>query len=158
MINAADAYAKGWTGEGSVLGVIDTYQDKDHADFNGKYQWYKDYVRNSDTVANYGSQHSHGTHVAGIVAAEKNGTGTHGVAYNADLVGANVDYHGNGMINKGLAQQALHDFAKLKSPESAGGEELNIVPIKGIGTVEGGHHAFRVKSGQAVHLPILGLK
>ena len=46
-INAADAYAKGWTGEGAVLGVIDTYQDKNHADFNGKYQWYKDYVRNS---------------------------------------------------------------------------------------------------------------
>ena len=129
MINAADAYAKGWTGEGAVLGVIDTYQDKDHADFNGKYQWYKDYVRNSDTVPNYGSQHSHGTHVAGIVAAEKNGTGTHGVAYNADLVGANVDYHGNGMINKGLAQQALHDMAKLKSPESAGGEEINIVAV-----------------------------
>ena len=129
MINANHAYAKGWTGEGAVLGVIDTYQDKDHADFNGKYQWYKDYVRNDNTVSFYGSQHAHGTHVAGIVAAEKNGTGTHGVAYNADLVGANVDYHGNGMINKGLAQQALHDFAKLKSPESAGGEEMNIVAV-----------------------------
>jgi subtilisin family serine protease len=129
MINAADAYAKGWTGEGAVLGVIDTYQDKDHADFNGKYQWYKDYVRNSDIVPNYGSQHSHGTHVAGIVAAEKNGTGTHGVAYNADLIGANVDYHGNGRINKGLAQQALHDMAKLKSPSSAGGEEMNIIAV-----------------------------
>ena len=129
MIHADHAYAKGWTGEGAVLGVIDTWQDKDHADFNGKYQWYKDYVRNSDTVPNYGSQHSHGTHVAGIVAAEKNGTGTHGVAYNADLVGANVDYHGNGMINKGLAQQALHDMAKLKSPESAGGEAMNIIAV-----------------------------
>ena len=129
MINAADAYAKGWTGEGAVLGVIDTYQDKDHTDFNGKYKWYKDYVRYDNTVDLYGSQHTHGTHVAGIVAAEKNGTGTHGVAYNADLVGANVDYHGNGMINKGLAQQALHDMAKLKSPESAGGEEMNIVAV-----------------------------
>ena len=129
MINAADAYAKGWTGEGAVLGVIDTYQDKDHADFNGKYQWYKDYVRYDNTVELYGNQHTHGTHVAGIVAAEKNGTGTHGVAYNADLVGANVDYHGNGRINKGLAQQALHDMAKLKSPESAGGEEMNIIAV-----------------------------
>ena len=129
MINADHAYAKGWTGEGAVLGVIDTYQDKDHADFNGKYQWYKDYVRNDDTVELYGSQHSHGTHVAGIVAAEKNDTGTHGVAYNADLVGANVDYHGNGMINKGLAQQALHDFAKLKSPTANGGEEMNIIAV-----------------------------
>ena len=129
MINAADAYAKGWTGEGAVLGVIDTWQDKDHSDFNGKYQWYKDYVRNENTVSNSGSQHSHGTHVAGIVAAEKNGTGTHGVAYNADLVGANVDYHGNGMINKGLAQQALHDMAKLKSPNANGGEEMNIIAV-----------------------------
>jgi len=129
MINAADAYAKGWTGEGAVLGVIDTWQDKDHADFNGKYQWYKDYTRYDNTAELYGSQHSHGTHVAGIVAAEKNGTGTHGVAYNADLVGANVDYHGNGMINKGLAQQALHDMAKLKSPESAGGEAMNIIAV-----------------------------
>ena len=129
MINAADAYAKGWTGEGAVLGVIDTWQDKDHADFNGKYKWYKDYTRYDNTAEQYGSQHSHGTHVAGIVAAEKNGTGTHGVAYNADLVGANVDYHGNGMINKGLAQQALHDMAKLKSPESAGGEEMNIIAV-----------------------------
>ena len=129
MINAADAYAKGWTGEGAVLGVIDTWQDKDHPDFNGKYQWYKDYVRNENTVSNSGSQHSHGTHVAGIVAAEKNGTGTHGVAYNADLVGANVDYHGNGMINKGLAQQALHDMAKLKSPTANGGEEMNIIAV-----------------------------
>ena len=128
-INAADAYAKGWTGEGAVLGVIDTYQDKNHTDFNGKYKWYKDYVRTNDTVTLYGSQQSHGTHVAGIVAAEKNGTGTHGVAYNADLIGANVDYHGNGMINKGLAQQALHDMAKIKSPKSTGGEEMNIIAV-----------------------------
>ena len=128
-INAADAYAKGWTGEGAVLGIIDTYQDKNHTDFNEKYKWYKDYVRTNETVTLYGSQQSHGTHVAGIVAAEKNGTGTHGVAYNADLVGANVDYHGNGMINKGLAQQALHDMAKLKSPKSAGGEEMNVIAV-----------------------------
>ena len=129
MINAADAYAKGWTGEGAVLGVIDTWQDKDHVDLDGKYLWYKDFTRNENTAEVYGSQHSHGTHVAGIVAAKKNDTGTHGVAYNADLVGANVDYHGNGMINKGLAQQALHDMAKLKSPTANGGEEMNIVAV-----------------------------
>jgi len=39
-----------------------------------------------------------------------------------------------------------------------GGEKLNIVPVEGIGTVEGGHHAFGVEPGQAVHLPILGLE
>ena len=33
---------------------------------------------------------AHGTHVAGIIAAEKNGLGMHGVAYNADIVGVNL--------------------------------------------------------------------
>jgi len=140
MINAADAYAKGWTGEGAVLGVIDTWQDTNHSDFNGKYQWYKDYVRFEDgtldengndtgTLHNGGRNQWHGTHVAGIIAAEKDGTGTHGVAYNADLVGANVDYHGRGGVSKNLARQALHDMAKLKSPSASGGKGMNIVAV-----------------------------
>jgi hypothetical protein len=33
------------------------------------------------------------------------------------------------MINKGLAQQALHDMAKLKSPNANGGEEMNIIAV-----------------------------
>ena len=37
----------------------------------------------------------------------------HGVAFDSNLVGANVDYLGNGRINKTFAQQAVHDFAKL---------------------------------------------
>ena len=36
-INAADAYARGWTGKGAVLGVIDTYQKTDHEKLDGKY-------------------------------------------------------------------------------------------------------------------------
>ena len=39
-----------------------------------------------------------------------------------------------------------------------GGEKLDIVAVEGIGTVEGGHHAFGVEPGQAVELPILGLE
>ena len=128
-IKAANAYAKGWTGEGAVLGVIDTWQDTDHPELDGKYEWYKDYTRYSDTVANGGNTQYHGTHVASIIAGKKDGTGTHGVAYNSNLVGANIDYHGVGGINKSFAQQALHDFAKLKSPESAGGEEKNIIAV-----------------------------
>ena len=42
-INASDAYARGWTGKGAVLGVIDTWQDTDHEKLNGKYLYYKDY-------------------------------------------------------------------------------------------------------------------
>ena len=39
MINAADAYAKGWTGKGSVLGVIDTWQQTNHPELDGKYKF-----------------------------------------------------------------------------------------------------------------------
>ena len=50
----------------------------------------------------------------------------HGVAFDSKLVGANVDYSGNGRISKSKAQVALHDFAKLKDPN---GENLNIVAV-----------------------------
>ena len=113
-INAAKAYAKGWTGKGSVLGVIDTYQQTDHPELNGKYKWYNDYTRYDNTVSTSGNAQVHGTHVAGIIAAKNNDVGMHGVAFDADLVGANVDYYGHGGISLGRAQQALHDFCKIK--------------------------------------------
>ena len=39
-----------------------------------------------------------------------------------------------------------------------GREEMNIVPIEGIDTVEGGHHALGVEPGQAVDMAVLGLE
>ena len=161
MINAADAYAKGWTGEGAVLGVIDTWQDTDHEKLDGKYLFYKDYDPYNGTV-DEGAQ-GHGTFVASIIAGKRDGdsldangrltTGDynqetywengqqktryvlsknndmHGVAFNSNLVGANVDRFSSGGISKTQAQNALHDFAKLKSPTSEGGQEMNIVAV-----------------------------
>ena len=40
IINADKAYARGWTGKGAVLGVIDSYQETDHEALDGKYKWY----------------------------------------------------------------------------------------------------------------------
>ena len=128
-IGAKDAYARGWTGKGAVLGVIDTWQQTDHPDLAGKYEWYNDYTRYDTTVSDGGNTQYHGTHVAGIIAASKNDVGTHGVAYDAKLVGANVDYYGRGGISKGEAQKALADFAKLKSSVDDGGLDLNIVAV-----------------------------
>ena len=161
MINAADAYAKGWTGEGAVLGVIDTWQDTDHEKLDGKYLFYKDYDPYNGVVDE--TAQGHGTFVASIIAGKRDGdsvdangrltTGEysqeqywlngnqhtrynltknndmHGVAFNSNLVGANVDRYSSGGISKSAAQQALHDFAKLKSPTSEGGEEMNIVAV-----------------------------
>ena len=129
IINADKAYARGYTGKNAVLGVIDTYQQTDHEALDGKYKWYKDYVLNDNILENRGQYQSHGTHVAGIIAGKKDGNQFHGVAYDAELVGANVDYYGNSSANMGQAQNALHDMAKLKSSKAQGGEGINLVAV-----------------------------
>ena len=140
IINADKAYARGWTGAGAVLGVVDTYQQTDHEALDGKYEWYNNYVRfedgtlNSDgnaigTLENGGSNVSHGTHVAGIVAGKRDGTEFHGVAFDSKLVGANIDYYGNGTAHMSYAGQAIQDITKLKSTVAQGGEGLNVVAI-----------------------------
>ena len=127
IINASSAYARGWTGKGAVLGVIDTYQDIHHEDLDGKYKWYYDYPKDEGyTITN---TQNHGTHVAGTMVGKKNGSDTHGVAYDAEIVGANVDKRNNGNANFTWAQMALHDMAKLKQPVDNGGKGINLIAI-----------------------------
>ena len=71
-----------------------------------KYKWYNDYTRYESTVSDGGKNQYHGTHVAGIIAAKNDGVGMHGVAYDAELVGANVDYYGRGGISLIRAQDS----------------------------------------------------
>ena len=80
-------------------------------------------------MANGGGNVSHGTHVAGIVAGKRDGTGFHGVAFDSKLVGANIDYYGNGTAHISYAAQAIQDITKLKSTVAQGGEGLNVVAI-----------------------------
>jgi subtilisin family serine protease len=60
-----------------------------------------DYV--ADRAGAGADEYGHGTHVAGIIAAPKNGSGMHGLAYNASLVNFKV---GNGPITATDAQLA----------------------------------------------------
>ncbi len=83
MINAADAYARGYTGQGIVLGICDDYVSFSHPEFAGK--------RHSgivgDIPAGWDWQEAyHGSHVGGIMAAARDGVGMHGVAFDADLL------------------------------------------------------------------------
>ena len=86
-INADNAYARGWTGDGVKVGVLDTGVRCTHDDIDDNM---------SSTTYNtfYGDgctdTHGHGTHVAGIIAAEKNDSEMHGVAYNAEIHSARI--------------------------------------------------------------------
>jgi subtilisin family serine protease len=81
QVNASSAYSKGWTGKGSIVAVADTGYDTDHTEFDGQVLHTKDYYGNGIQ-----DNHGHGSHVLGTILAKKDGTGMHGMAYDAKAV------------------------------------------------------------------------
>ncbi len=87
-IGAHYAYARGYTGLGINVGVLDEAVTP-HIEFSNKLQrltpddpW--NYDENADTgVISFGA---HGNHVAGIIAANRDGNEMHGVAFEAGLI------------------------------------------------------------------------
>ena len=88
-IDAAAAHAAGVLGTGIRVAVLDTGIDYTHEDLDGNYLGGYDFVF-SDNDPMDDSTLSHGTHVAGIIAAERNGIGVVGVAPEAGLYGVKV--------------------------------------------------------------------
>ncbi|SEH43273.1 S8 family serine peptidase [Selenomonas sp. KH1T6] len=96
LLNAASAYAKGYTGKGVILGVCDQPANFLHPEFANKdyAQMIRDSWMEGGQPGVYDwSQLDHGTHVAGIIAANRDGVGMQGVAYNAGLAGSPVWYN-----------------------------------------------------------------
>jgi subtilisin family serine protease len=109
LVNAPESWARGYTGQGVVVAVVDTGVDYNHVDLNDNI-WvntreiagngidddgngYIDDVRGWDFVDRDNTPldgGSHGTHVAGTIAAENNGLGVTGVAYNARIMAVRV--------------------------------------------------------------------
>ena len=90
-ICASAAYARDATGDGIKIGVLDTgltVNGSDavfHTELDANVASFtsgSDLI-GSDDVPN--DEHGHGSHVAGIIAGENNGSGYHGVAYDATL-------------------------------------------------------------------------
>ena len=90
-IKAEYAYARGYTGKGITIGIIDQ-TPLDHPEYAAKI------TRLGDTSYNYSfdSQNNarfgdHGTHVTGIAAANRDGTRIHGVAFDSQLITAKLN-------------------------------------------------------------------
>lgn len=90
-INALAAYEDGLSGNGVIVAVIDTGVDLDHPDLDGNIN---PASRGTSVPSFAGADDAdadgHGTAVAGIIAAEKNNSGMHGVAFNASLLAINA--------------------------------------------------------------------
>ena len=79
------AYSRGWTGKDSTIVIADTGAYTGHADLDSNIKHTNDF-----TGSGIATSSNHGTHVAGIAGAEKNGAGMHGAAFDADLAIAKV--------------------------------------------------------------------
>ena len=105
LINAAGAYAQGYTGKGVTVGVTDVgIVNFSHPEFSGKTGSgvVFDGLESSDVPLTWEAVY-HPTHVAGIAAADKNGFGMHGVAYDADIASSSTikHYYGDGFFESG---------------------------------------------------------
>lgn len=86
LIDAASGYALRRSGQeggqGKSIAIIDSGLDL-HTDLNVR-------ARFGGNDGALGDTAPHGTHVAGIAAAKRNGRGVHGVAFNADIVSVRI--------------------------------------------------------------------
>lgn len=105
LINAAGAYAQGYTGKGVTVGVTDAGTvNFSHPEFSGKTgsNVVFDGLESTEVPLTW-AELMHPTHVAGIAAADKNGFGMHGVAYDADIACSSTikHYYGGGFFESG---------------------------------------------------------
>ena len=98
-VGAPEAWARGWTGEGSVISILDSGIDTDHPEFAGRIDAMECFTRRcEDGYETIEDGNGHGTHVAGLAAAALDGVGTTGVAPDAHLLIGKVAYD-NGFLS-----------------------------------------------------------
>ncbi|MDJ0651010.1 MAG: S8 family serine peptidase, partial [Xenococcaceae cyanobacterium MO_188.B19] len=113
MINAPEVWAKGFTGRGVIVAVIDDGFDTSHPDISSNLWVNSDEIpgngldddsngyiddingwnfspkkpnENNNINPSYAFDENHGTHIAGTIAGLNNGTGVTGIAYNAKIM------------------------------------------------------------------------
>ncbi len=148
LVKAPEVWARGYTGQGIVVAVVDTGVDYTHPDLatniwvntrevagNGlddDGNGYVDDVRGWDFINNDNTpldRNGHGTHVAGTIAALNNGVGVTGVAYNARIMPVQVLSDSGSGSNSGVAngiRYAANNGAQVINLSLGGGYSADI--------------------------------
>lgn len=80
-VGADKAHAAGFTGKGVKVGVYDSGIDPDHPEFDGRIGGYYNPFTDAEPTATDAT--GHGTSVASVIAANRDGRGLMGMAYNS---------------------------------------------------------------------------
>ena len=96
-INSAAAWARGWTGKGSTIMVMDTGVDVNNVAFAGKIKYQFD-ISGTGIQDNAG----HGSMMAGIALGARNGVTPTGVAFDANLAVAKLSNNSNVVASDAL--------------------------------------------------------
>jgi Subtilase family len=132
-LEASSAYASGATGDGVVVGVIDTGIDVDHPEFDDAIH------RNSTDIVSGSAAFlddiaGHGTAVAGVIAARRNDALAHGVAFDAELLVVRADAPGSCPGACGFDQA---DVARATDYAVSRGARVINYSIGGSGSLDG---------------------
>lgn len=111
---------KGYTGAGSRVTIIDTGIDYTHPDLKPNYDAARDrdFVTGKDDA--FGNKtEAHGTAVAGLIGAARNGSGAVGVAFGAEITGYRT--------SPTISDDWLREIASaIRSAATAGSDVMNI--------------------------------
>ena len=129
LINAEKAWEKA-TGEGIVIGLLDTGVDGTHSDLQGQLvQGYDPFLGNLiSSMIDYDSD-GHGTHTAGIIAAKDDEVGIVGLAPNSKIMPIrifNPYYIGDYAVADGIVW-AVDNGANVLSNSWGGGGYSNVL-------------------------------
>jgi len=122
-VNAQGAWNAGYTGAGVRVAILDGGIHSAHIDLDANI----DVARSVSMVPGFAFNQDvgtfwHGTHVAGIVAAEDNNIGTIGIAPEATIIGVKVLHSGSGSFG-----QVIAGILYASDPISAGGGGADII-------------------------------
>ncbi len=93
-MNASAAYARGATGNGIVVAVIDSGVLADHVDLSGQID--VNSIDIIDQVQPLTDTDGHGTNIAGVIAGIKNNSGVHGLAYESTVLAIRANERSTG--------------------------------------------------------------
>jgi hypothetical protein len=127
--NAATAWARGYNGNGTVIGIVDTGIDTSNPEFSGRIT-----PSSADVASNRGIQadDQHGTEVALVAAAARNDSGVMGIAWNANVMVMRADTPGScatavaGNANSGCAFSDSNIAAGITRAIQNGADIINL--------------------------------